>query len=226
MVWILPTYNRPAQCAAVLNRLVDKGVSTDGVVVVNGEDGSKVESEVETAAVKMGWDVVKRSENVGALGALNFVFKERPNEKFYGFIGDDEFVETDNWNTKLIEAAGDWDISHGDDGVQGGKRAQSYLCIGGALARGVGYLAIPECWHWYGLDDMWELLARMGVCKKVFVPEVKIDHRHPYQGKGEMDATYALGESRKDIDYQIFCHWQRTELKNVCERVKKARGAA
>ena len=218
MTWILPTLSRPQQCAAVLNRMRETGCSTPGIVVLNGDQGF-------SGAMPEGWSIIVPDKNLGALGALNKVFELYPNEDFYGFIGDDEFVETDGWDKKLIDAAGAWNFSHGIDSLHGGKRAQGYLCIGGKLARAVGYLALPEAHHWYGLDSLWEALAHAGACEHRCVGEVKIEHRHPYGGKAEWDSCYELGEKNKDIDFQVCAHWLRHKLRETVERVKKARDA-
>src|ERR1700722_4570408 len=103
-MWILPTLSRPQQCAAVLARLCETGCSTQGVVVDNGDQGF-------SGVLPEKWSFLIPSKNLGALGALNKVFWDYPNEKFYGFVGDDEFVNTEGWDKKLIEAAGDWDFS-------------------------------------------------------------------------------------------------------------------
>ena len=218
MTWILPTLSRPQQCAAVLDRMRETGCSTPGIVVLNGDQGF-------SGAMPEGWSIIVPDKNLGALGALNKVFELYPNEDFYGFIGDDEFVETDGWDKKLIDAAGAWNFSHGIDSLHGGKRAQGYLCIGGKLARAVGYLALPEAHHWYGLDSMWEALAQAGACENICVEEVKIEHRHPRGGKAEWDSCYELGKKNKDIDFQVYAHWLRHKLRETVERVKKARDA-
>ena len=222
-MWVLPTLSRPYHCAAVIDRIREMRSSSTGVVFLNGQTDAAEYFEDEVYLPK-GWRFFLSKTNIGALGALNRMFEDCPNEPWYGFIGDDEFVQTPGFDTELIEAAGDWDIAHGDDGFNGGTRAQGGLVVGGELARAVGYLALPECWHWYGLDSMWEQLAQAGACRKVYVPGVKVEHRHPYHGKGKRDDCYALGESRKDIDQQIFFHWLRHDLQKTVERVKKARG--
>lgn len=225
-MWILPTLNRPAQCAAVLKQMQEMKCSTRGVVFVNGDEKAKEYWDLAWPECPDGWVLDVCAENIGALGALNAVFREYPDEPWYGFIGDDEFVQTPEFDKKLIEAAGDWNIAHGDDGVHAGRRAQGYLVIGGKLARALGWLALPGVWHWYGLDDMWEILACEGACRKVFCPEVKVEHRHPYFGKGVRDATYAAGESHAILDYQECCAWNNARKKADVERVKAAKGGA
>lgn len=230
-MWILPTLNRPSQCAEVLDRLLEMGISTPGVVVVNGEikdyvgpfDAVKRKLPANWA-VLANWALLARGVNLGAIGALNAAKESFPDEPWYGFLADDEFVLAPEFDKIMVAAAGDWDIAHGDDGFQKGGRFQGACVIGGALARAVGYLALPECWHWYGFDSMWESLAQAGACKRVYVPEVKVNHQHPYQGKGKMDSCYELGASRKDLDQQVYFNWLRHEIKNVVARVKKAKG--
>ena len=225
MVWILPTLDRPAQCRAVLEQITAMGGNSPGVVYVNGDKDGYLSAlyDGQREILPERWTTFFARENLGALGALNKVFRLYPDEAWYGFVGDDEFVLTPGFDKKLIAAAGDWDFSHGDDGVNNGKRAQGYLCIGGKLAKAVGYLALPECWHWYGLDDMWEALARTGICKQVFVDEVKVDHRHPLHGKGRMDECYELGRLNRDLDYQVYCHWLRHGLAQAVARIETER---
>lgn len=222
-MWILPTLNRPGQCAAVLKRIKDSGCLSAGIVFINGKQDTV--SEYHTMDLPDQWLKFIVDENIGALGTLNKVFELYPNEDFYGFIGDDEFLlpETpDNWDEILIQSAGDWDFSHGYDNLHHGRRAQGYLCVGGKLARAVGYLAIPDCWHWYGLDGMWEALSASKLCRDVLAPEVKVEHRHPLAG-GKSDACYELGASRRDIDQQHFFYWMRNELPKVAVRIQQAR---
>jgi hypothetical protein len=201
------------------------GCASEGLVFVNGTEMNKDYEKELDGALPDKWRVIWSKDNLGALGTLNWVLRNYQNEKFYGFVGDDEFVNTPGFDEILIKAAGDWDIAHGDDGFNNGQRAQGYLVIGGKLARAVGYLALPECWHWYGLDSMWESLAQAKACKKIFVPEIQTEHRHPYHGKGIADPCYELGFSRKDIDQQVYFHWLRHVIKSVVARVEKARSA-
>lgn len=225
MVWILPTFNRPKQCAAVLNKLKSTSCSTPGIIFVNGNKKDYEREFFNYEMLPQGWRVIYNSENIGAIGALNKIFELYPNEDFYGFIGDDEFVEGENWDTKLIGAAGKWNFSHGLDNIHQGKRAQGYLCLGGDLVRAVGFIALRETWHWYGLDDMWETLEKTGICKNILVPEVKVVHRHPMDGVTKNDACYELGESQRHIDYQVFAHFLRNGLKSAVERIRQAKNS-
>lgn len=222
-MWILPTLSRPAQCAAVVSQMIRMDCSTGLVVCVNGNHAEYKEAFRNILTPSL---VRYEDTNIGALGALNKLFELYPNEKFYGFIADDEFVMTPGFDKRLIEAAGDWNISHGNDQIQDGKRAQGYVCIGGKLARAAGYLALKDCWHWCGFDQMWETIAAAKGCEKNYCEDVIVEHRHPYMNKGEMDDCYRLGESRKAEDVLAFRKWMYAEqggLADVLNNIRKAK---
>lgn len=209
-MWFLPTLSRPKQCAEVLRNIIDNGCGSLGKVFVNGPDFYK--EYCATLSLPKDWQIIGSTENMGALGALNFLFKEFPGEPWYGFMSDDEFVSTPGFDKRLIQAAGDWNISHGNIGpdIKGeyGKRAQGFLCIGGKLARAVGYLAIPGGWHWYCLDDFYERLAEARVCEKIYCEDIIIQHRHPYRDKSvPHDDCNKLAESQIDKDRDVYVKW-------------------
>lgn len=226
--------SRPAQCAAVIDRIKEIGCSTPGIVFVNGKQDYV--NEYHNLNLPEKWHIFQSEENLGCIGALNKCFELFPNEPFYGFIGDDEFLMLDtakDWDQCLVKAAGSWDFSHGWDDANKGTRAQGYLCLGGSLVRALGYIAIPKTWHWFGLDCMYEWLAGRSafggafVCKNILVPGVKVEHRHPYWNKGPMDSCYELGKSRSEEDRKVFVDWLRYEMPVIAERIKqlKARTA-
>lgn len=217
--------SRPAQCRAVLERMLEKGCTTPVTVFVNGVShyDAYVEELITGREWPEGWRISFHPENLGAIGALNYVFRKYPDEKFYGFVGDDEFVETVGFDKRLIDAAGDWDFSHGHIGNGRKNTAQGGLCIGGELARALGYLAMPSGWHWFALDNMWEVLAEEGACRNVFCDDVIVEHRHPYYGKGSVDRCYKLGEVNAATDHYEFSRWIHYELAKVVARIKKAK---
>lgn len=223
-MWVLPTHSRPEQCAEVLKALKEKNCTSKGIVFVNGlEHEAAYQQYVSPMVDLLDWRIIFYPENLGALGALNKMFRAYRSEPFYGFIADDEFVETRNFDEKLIKAAGSWNFSHGTDGNGNMKTAQGFLCLGGDLVRAVDYIAIPSCWHWFGIDNMWECLAEEGACLNVLCDTVKIEHRHPYHGKGVRDRCYDLGEVNAARDHYEFSHWVHREMPKVVERIKKVK---
>lgn len=219
-MWVLPTMSRPKQCQEVLDSLVKTGISTPGVVFVNGHSHK---SEYEKLRTPKGWEIIIHPDNLGALGALNWCFNNYAPQPFYGYIADDEFSCTPGWDSRLTESSGKWNVSHGNDGWQSEKRIHGHVCIGGDLARAVGYLAIPRCWHWYGFDSMWEAIATpLGIRK--YLSNVKIEHRHPNNKNIEntvRDECYEKGEAHKKEDAFMYQQWMDTELPGILARVQE-----
>lgn len=226
-MWVMPTLNRPQQCAEVLRRIKESGCTSRGILVNNGEYYDWPMSDV----MPRGWGVRYEEENLGCIGTLNKVFKLYPNEPWYGFIADDEFLLPESphdWDQRLIAAAGDWKIAHGHENWNNGKRCQGYVVWGGKLVRAVGYWALPTTWHWFGLDSHWEWLQAPptfgggGLHNMVLVPEIKVEHN---RAKPDLvlDECYKLADSRAEEDRQRFWEFCMNDLKPTAERVRKAR---
>jgi hypothetical protein len=215
-VWCLASLNRPEQCAEVIERLKKHGCSTPGVLFVNtNEDGDG--SLYKNIELPRGWHLEIHSKNIGLCGAMNWVFNKYPNEPFYGMITDDEFIATDGWDKILVDSAGVWNISNGNNGWQSHRRIHGFMTIGGELARSVGYLMPQGLWHWYS-DDVWEAIANRAALRR-FCPDVKIENKHWMLGNAAKDKTYELSESRNVQDREIFLRWQAKELPSIMKRV-------
>lgn len=204
MGWVLPTYNRPDKCQAVLDQIIKVGCTTPGTVIING-------SEYPPLRVPQGWDALALSKNIGVCGAMQLYFTNNPNEDFYGLICDDEYVFTEGWDKILIKAAGSDKIAFGNDGWQSGRRQHGYVTWGGDLLRRIGFLSLPGLWHWYH-DDVWEYIAERDNLN-VFCKDVIVEHRHYRAQKAEKDETYCAGESRKEQDREVYLEWRRSLLK-------------
>ena len=220
-MWVLPTFNRAARCAEALASYVRHGCSTSGVVVVNG-----LEQRAAYAALELprGWRMTYRAENVGMNRALNDVFDAFPGEPFYGFLEDDTVVCSDGWDRALIDAAGAWKVSHGQDGWQSSRRIHGAPCVGGKLASAVGALAIRTCFHWYGFDAMWERIDEAcGV--RTRVETVRLEHKHFLNPavRAPKDATYVHAEARNRKDFAAYTAWVTSELPLVVARVNASR---
>lgn len=231
-MWLMPTISRPNQCAEILDRITSSGCATPGVVFINGE--SHAEEYKEKLTLPSGWKAIICDENIGCIGALNKMFEMFPDEPWYGFLADDEYLEDAprDWDLKLIEKAGSWDISHGYENLNNGGRAQGYVCIGGDIVRSVGYLGVKECFHNYGFDCLWEWLGGIpifgggGMLRIFCIPEIKIDHRHVIRNRSENDSCYQLANSHFEQDRNRFVDWTRIEMPKVIERIKKAKELA
>jgi glycosyltransferase involved in cell wall biosynthesis len=213
-MWILPSYNRPDQCREVIEQMKKMGCSTRGVLLVNGGD-SKPYENIE---LPEGWTGLYLLRNLGVCGAMNKLYELYPDEPWYGLICDDEFPLTENWDTQLVEAAGDWKIAHGNDGWQSQERIHGIVVLGGKLVRELGWMALPGLWHWF-VDNTWELIA--GYCgTRVLVKDAFMEHRHWRAGKAAKDEVHELGESRALEDRAIFVRWATGDARIVLNKLK------
>lgn len=115
-----------------------------------------------------------------------------PGLEYIGFLGDDHRPRTPHWDSILVsrienQGTGGFrgvGVAYGDDGLQHGNLPTS--CIMSAdLVRWGGFFNPPGCTHLY-LDNFWKLLGQ-SVHGLHYVPEVEIEHLHPYAGKAEWD---------------------------------------
>ncbi len=206
MAWFLPTYRRPKECAAVIRCIMAVGCSTPGVVIVNGLDDVE---EYKKIKLPKDWQMIFLPQNIGCCGAMNWAFRNYPNESFYGLLCDDEFIYSAGWDKTLIAAAGTKYIAHANDQWQSSKRQHLFVTFGGDLIRFIGFWALPGLWHWFH-DDVFENLSN-GLPTSKFCKDVMGEHKHYLAGKAKKDDTYKSGESRNGQDHMIFQRWMATE---------------
>lgn len=231
-MWFVPTYNRPQEFAAVMQRLRLVGCKERGLVIVQGRER---EEEYRQAALVMPtrFAMIILDENIGMCAALNFAYSRFPGLSWYGTFGDDEYVDLGmrvcgdgagmsvSWEDALVGAAGAWGIAHGDDGIDSARRIRTYAVWGGELMRCVGEWFPAGLWHWYS-DDIWEQLdmgcgGRLRKC----VVGVKTENKHYVYGNAPWDKTYAQGESRSAEDRAVFEKWMKEKKGGIVERIKE-----
>lgn len=212
-MWILPTLGRPKECAEVIASMIARGITTQGILVVNGTEDEDAYRQIPLPS---NWTIEVLPENIGACGAMRKAFADYPQEPWYGLICDDEYVFTDQFDKLLIEAAGDWCISHGNDGVPG--NIHTYVAIGGELVRSVGFWAIDELWHGHH-DRIWQKIGYgLGLIR--FCSDVQTEHRtFDYQTVAEKDATYALKWQQIELDDWLYANWIANEWPTIHRRL-------
>ena len=194
--------------------MIAAGISTPGFVVVNGP--LQIEA-YRRMRLPFGWELIELPVNLGICGGLNWCFEKFPNEPWYGMPCDDELVFTEGFDRVLIDAAGAWNISHGNDGWMSETRLWTYATYGGDLLRAAGYWALPGLWHWY-FDDHWELVAKEFSLKR-HCREVVTEHRHVYNETAAPDATFNAGRSRAAADRAAFNAWRSRGWPKLRERI-------
>jgi hypothetical protein len=211
-MWILPSYKRPDNCRKVLEAAVFHGLSTPGVLIVNGPmDG------YDSISLPPSWQLHHEPVNIGFAAALNKGFLVDCDADWYGVLSDDTYPETSSWDSRLVEAAGTRNISHCNDHWHSETRAAGIVVIGGDLVRAIGFLTVPGTWHCY-CDDLWESIwADFG--NRKYLRDVSCHNPHPQKGDAPEDETirlaYGDGFSRMIADGVVFRNWMASDEKRV-----------
>lgn len=199
-MWFLPSYNRPEQCAEVLDTCVKTGMTTPGVLLVQGQD-----DRYEKIELPKGWTRVYRLTNVGLSQGLQYLFSTWRDEPWFGLITDDHFPETQGWDLPLIEAAGKTCIAHCNDGWQSDERIFGLTVFGGDLLRALRYWTVPGTWHCFN-DDFWEAIAKDFPVRR-YLKDIKVQSPHCMKGDAPVDMTYKAAYARFEEDraaYEAF----------------------
>lgn len=214
-MWILPTYNRPELLNRTLAKCTETGVSTKGVILINGGDYNIGH------ALPKGWEIITVPENLGWAQGCNYVFEKYPNEPWYGFFYDDMAPVTEGWDTRLVQGLNDKVlISSAENNWHKPARIQTAV-INGDLVRECGFLCLPETWACF-TDDFWERIGRELGCWQV--QDVVVETLNPRKGDYEEDdahkTAYKSGNYEKDAE--IWDRFQQTEFRPLRERIREA----
>lgn len=226
-VYLLPSRRRPTNLSRFCEALNRAKTSTPGLILIQ-EDEFKDPALAEAYAalpLPESWSI-RPTQGDSQGDKLREVQHLYHSGEWVGLIGDDQVVETEHWDLKLIEWLKGWNlVSCFDDDWQvhqrGGRIAGTMLWSG-ELFRAVGYIFPPSMHHVY-LDDIWEELGRQSGCwsfQDHVRPDVLISHFHYTRGMSEKDETYTLAyDHYGQTDYGPWLDWRSNELPAAVTRV-------
>lgn len=210
---ILPTLHRPDNLRRFLKIYKDTGATMPVVVVTEGSDACFF--PLEECPRHFWMFTVDDGTRIGDI--FNHAFKTFPNEAFYGIIADDVTPETSRWDLLLREACLPDKIAWGFDGGHD-ETLPRHPFIGGDLVRKLGFLSCPGVKHWY-VDNAWKDIAEALDCG-VYLPEVRMIHRHPTTGLAQFDRTYKEQPDPR-ADEATYRRWKEQEFPALMEKLKK-----
>lgn len=102
------------------------------------------------------------------------------------FMGDDHRPRTVGWDQAYLDALRELGtgIVYGDDGFQG-ENLPTQVAMTSDIVRALGYMAPPKLTHLF-VDDYWKALGQGIGCLR-YLPDVIVEHMHPFAGKAEWD---------------------------------------
>ena len=148
-----------------------------------------------------------------------------PTVEAIGFMGDDHRPRTPGWDTSYLAAlrqmtAG---IVYGDDGLQH-ETLPTQCAISVSIVRALGWMCPPTLRHLW-IDNIWLDLGSAAGCLR-YLPNVVVEHMHPYVGKGEMDDGYERVNSTEmiNLDRAAYELYVANQLPSDVEKVKAIHG--
>jgi hypothetical protein len=149
--------------------------------------------------------------------AVDRILAETP-PTLLGFIGDDNRFRTRGWDTSISDALSRGGFAHCNDLHR--HDIPTHVFATTEIVKVLGYFGLRGCRHLY-LDSAWMVLGNGAGCI-TYLPDVIIEHLHPFIGKGEMDDSYRASNSPAmyDHDLGVFQHWLQTDAEKDIEIVK------
>ncbi len=196
---LCPSLDRPSNIARLYS------VASDVPIHLWLNEGDPQLDMYTAMSINPPWKVTIGPDVLGACAVFREVFERYPEEKVYGFIGDDVVPPAESgWKEMLEEAAGDWHIAYPFDGIHEGKLC-THPFIGGELVRAVGQWAPEGIFHGFW-DNYWYTIGHaLGLLK--YLPEIYFDHRHPDIAKAPADKVYQIPLLYRYEDQAWYHRW-------------------
>jgi methyltransferase family protein len=141
-----------------------------------------------------------------------------------GFAGDDHLPQTIGWAETYLTALRELGTGmvYGDDGYQGRKLSTEWAVTADAV-RALGRMVPAPVEHMYCDNSMMDLFG--GAKAMRHLPQIRIEHMHPYAGKAETDAQYDRVNHRDQFkkDRRAYEGWLATGLGPDVVRIQNLR---
>ena len=205
-MWFCPTFQRPERLAALAVSW-NKCAKKKPLAVRVWKDDPRLKDYFSISWPK-GWDLYV-SEAEYCIEAVNEFFEQHPGQGSYGFIGDDVVLRTPWGLDKLERLAEGKFLAYPNDLIQR-NRLCTHFCMGGDLARVLGWVMPPQFKHGYTDLALFNIGINSGILR--YAPEVIFDHQHIHVGKAEMDDTYERAEMHTEPGRIAWEEYAKDEL--------------
>lgn len=141
-----------------------------------------------------------------------------------GFAGDDHLPQTIGWAERYLAVLRELGTGmvYGDDGYQGAKLSTEWA-ITSDVVRALGRMVPAPVEHMFCDNSILELFTAAGAVRHL--PEIRIEHMHPYAGKADTDDQYQRvnGRDQMSRDRRTYQAWQRSEMADQVAAVRALR---
>jgi hypothetical protein len=191
MVVIVPSRGRPAAAAELAATLRETCTADTLLAFAVDDDDPRIGEYYEVVKPEPAAAVWI---NVGVktmVGALNAAARWVSADTFaIAFMGDDHRPRTFGWDRAYLDALHGLGtgIVYGDDLLQH-ERIPTQVAMTADIVRALGHMAPPQLTHLF-VDNYWRDLGQLAGCLR-YLPDVVVEHLHPFAGKAPMDEGYA-----------------------------------
>lgn len=158
----------------------------------------------------------------GAVAPLNRALHHATSGGYdtIAFLNDDHRFITPDWEQRIIEARQKYAVVYPNDCFNN-ESALTIPFFDARIPKALGFIAPPCLCHLYS-DDFWFHMGNALHSIK-YLPDVKIEHVHPFSGKREMDATTAAVNTTeaRERDRLAFWSYMATEFPSDVEKARK-----
>lgn len=231
----LPTRSRPQNVIQFLDAFDRTRRIADLAVVADEDDPGTL------ARLKPPWPdwltvtVLPRSSTATKVNAA--ALPGTKTHRAVMFLGDDNVCRTEGWDEQVMAALDRPWVYRGRTGPPGsgfvyvndlGGREDIIACnmaISSDIIDALGYFDWPGCNH-FRVDNIWQDVAR-ATTGLTYLPDVIIEHLHPFLGKGTDDRLY--GETWEKwwvTDELAYKRWEREDKDKDIERVLERLGVS
>lgn len=190
LVAIIPSRGRPHQAREVVTAFRDTCQADTRLVIAVDRDDPTLEAYLDLLQPDM-VDVYIAPAPSTMVATLNAAARQyAPDAYALAFMGDDHRPRTPGWDLAYLDALHGMTtgIVFGDDLLQHG-RLPTQAAVTSDIVKALGHMAPPVLTHLY-VDDYWLVLGKGADCIR-YLPDVVVEHVHPFAGKAAMDDGYA-----------------------------------
>jgi hypothetical protein len=129
------------------------------------------------------------------------------------FMGDDHLPRTRGWVGRYLTELREMrtGIVYGNDGFQGAKLPTQWAMTAD-IVRALGRMVPADVEHMYCDNSVMDL-GRAAGCLR-YLPDVLVEHMHPFAGKGKLDDGYRRVNqaAQYERDQRAYLRWRSTQL--------------
>lgn len=226
LVVIVPSHGRP-EAAAALARVFEETCTADTFLcfAVDEDDPARIGYEGVGDGVRTGVLFTRSRTMVEALNLAAGGYAMSGEPYAIGFMGDDHRPRVVGWDQSYLDELHKLGtgIVYGNDLWQG-ELLPTQCAMTTDIVWALGFMAPPTLRHMY-VDNFWRDLGQATGCLR-YLPNVVVEHVHPYAGKAELDEGYERVNAPDvySADERAYREFQAGEMPAAVTAVRQLRG--